>query len=330
MPHKIDWLNQPGFKGESINPIRARRLDNQKIGTHCEKCQIGCSRCYAEAHNRRCLPNGGTGLPYTRASRDKVDIYLDLAKLDKVRRWKKPRCIFWASMTDMFGAWVPTSMIDACLRVMAETPQHRHIILTKRPERARSFDLGRAWILASASTQEAARDVVKHIVRCRADVMGLSLEPLLEHVELTLCLCYNPSHEKCQKSRRDGLRGSQARGIDDRPSGASLANSNGFRGLVSDHIQDSPAGISLDPSRFWLIAGCESGPRRRLCRLEWVRSILEQCWQAGVRVYVKQLSVKVLIDRGTGVKLSSDFKLRVSRDPFDWPKDLRVQEFPEV
>ena len=45
MPHKIDWLNQPGYTGETINPIRAQLWvaggsapkKTEPEGTHCEK-----------------------------------------------------------------------------------------------------------------------------------------------------------------------------------------------------------------------------------------------------------------------------------------------------
>ena len=39
----------------------------------------------------------------------------------------------------------------------------------------------------------------------------------------------------------------------------------------------------------WLVVGCESGPNRRPCKIEWVESIVEQCRVAGVPVFVKQI-----------------------------------------
>lgn len=41
----------------------------------------------------------------------------------------------------------------------------------------------------------------------------------------------------------------------------------------------------------WVVVGCESGPNRRPCRIEWVESIVEQCLAANVTVFVKQLSI---------------------------------------
>ena len=63
----------------------------------------------------------------------------------------------------------------------------------------------------------------------------------------------------------------------------------------------------------WLIIGCESGPKRRPCKLEWVRNIVEQCRAAQVPVFVKQLSIDG----------------KVNHNPADWPEDLRIREYPK-
>lgn len=41
----------------------------------------------------------------------------------------------------------------------------------------------------------------------------------------------------------------------------------------------------------WLVVGCESGPNRRPCKIEWVESIVDQCRAANVPVFVKQLDI---------------------------------------
>ena len=40
---------------------------------------------------------------------------------------------------------------------------------------------------------------------------------------------------------------------------------------------------------YVVIVGCESGPNRRPCKIEWVESIVEQCRSANVPVFVKQI-----------------------------------------
>lgn len=41
----------------------------------------------------------------------------------------------------------------------------------------------------------------------------------------------------------------------------------------------------------WVVAGAESGPNRRPCKLEWVESIVRQCRKAGIKIFVKQLDI---------------------------------------
>lgn len=41
----------------------------------------------------------------------------------------------------------------------------------------------------------------------------------------------------------------------------------------------------------WVVVGCESGPKRRPCKIEWIESIVEQCRAFQVPVFVKQISI---------------------------------------
>lgn len=61
----------------------------------------------------------------------------------------------------------------------------------------------------------------------------------------------------------------------------------------------------------WAIIGAESGLRRRPCKIEWVRDLVKQCDAVGVPVFVKQLSING----------------KVSKNPADWPEDLRRREY---
>ena len=66
----------------------------------------------------------------------------------------------------------------------------------------------------------------------------------------------------------------------------------------------------------WLIVGGESGHQARPCQDEWIRSIIDQARAADVAVFVKQLGKRDgLRDKKGG-------------DPAEWPKDLRIREFP--
>lgn len=62
----------------------------------------------------------------------------------------------------------------------------------------------------------------------------------------------------------------------------------------------------------WLVVGCESGPNRRPCKIEWVESIVEQCRFAGVPVFVKQL----------------DLDGQCERDITKFPAHLQIRQVP--
>ena len=74
-----------------------------------------------------------------------------------------------------------------------------------------------------------------------------------------------------------------------------------------------PGGKTQCTSLDWVIVGAESGAKRRAMKWPWASALVEQCRVAsGVPCFVKQLQL--------GGKLS--------KNPSEWPEDLRVQEFP--
>jgi protein gp37 len=73
--------------------------------------------------------------PFSTAAAQQMEPFLDRKKLAEVCRRKKPTRYFWVDMSDLFGVWVRPEWIAACFATMAATPQHIHMVLTKRPER---------------------------------------------------------------------------------------------------------------------------------------------------------------------------------------------------
>lgn len=92
----------------------------------------------------------------------------------------------------------------------------------------------------------------------------------------------------------------------------------------------------------WVIVGGESGPNARPCDIAWIRSIVRQCREAGVPVFVKQLgsdSFRVVrggpavIDGGVAIhsvshEFTNKFRDPKCGDPAEWPEDVRVREVP--
>ena len=71
-------------------------------------------------------------------------------------------------------------------------------------------------------------------------------------------------------------------------------------------------GELVKPVYKWVVVGCESGPNRRPCKIEWVESIVEQCLAANVSVFVKQLDI--------GGKCVTDIN--------KFPKHLQIRQVP--
>jgi hypothetical protein len=119
-------------------------------------------------------------------------------------------------------------------------------------------------------------------------------------------------------------------------------------------------------NRLWVIVGGESGAGARPCNVRWVRSIVRQCQQAGVPVFVKQLGGEIrdrndagfdgsgpndidgrcswpeidpddidedldgFRDGYQGAEVRVHLRDRKGGDPSEWPADLRVRQFPGV
>lgn len=78
----------------------------------------------------------------------------------------------------------------------------------------------------------------------------------------------------------------------------------------------------------WLIVGGESGPGARPFDLAWARSAVQQCQDAGVAVFVKQMGSNARCDVPGG-HAEIHFRARKGGDWSEWPQDLRIREFPQ-
>lgn len=223
-------------------------------------------------------------------------------------RWSKPRRIFVNSMSDLFHESLTNEQIAAVFGVMAAAPQHTFQVLTKRAGRMREWfewlastgDLGvcmveafcflgggsaddaiverltakelppwplpNVWLGVSVENQAAAGERVPELLRTPAAVRILSCEPLLDEVDLLPW--FDPTGACC-----GGFDGCPIGGTPACPSSASWRHTG-------------PDGD--DPTLDWVIAGCESGPGARECRVEWLRSLRDQCAAAQVPFFLKQ------------------------------------------
>jgi protein gp37 len=77
------------------------------------------------------------------------------------------------------------------------------------------------------------------------------------------------------------------------------------------------------PHLDWVIQGGESGSAAKPFHLEWARDLLKLCRKHKVPYFLKQLGLKVF-EEGEQVALEASH----GGDWTEWPKDLRVREFP--
>jgi protein gp37 len=276
----------------TLNPIKAKRKDTGKVGWHCEKVSPACTNCYAATFNRRNLPNGGTGLDYTRASREQVEIFLDLDVLRQPLHWKKPRRIFLCSMTDLFGEFVPDDMIAEVWRLMSKTPRHTYQVLTKRAERlsqvmARLVStfglLHNVQLGVTVENQEYADKRIPQLLKAEAAVHFISYEPALGPVDFTEIQCIG---------------------------------AGSMDALTGRYHETDACGDGLD----WIIAGGESGSQARPSHPDWFRSARDQCQTAGVPFFFKQW--------GSYVLWEPRYSANPNRIRYVWPDPPKVERQP--
>ena len=351
----IEWTDATWnpLRARVLNPIRTETEGQIEVGWHCERVSPGCQHCYAETINEKRF---GTGLPYNRKSRDMVSVELDEKALLQPLHWRRPRKVFVCSMTDLFGEWVPDEVIDRVFAVMALSPQHTFQVLTKRPERMRAYVADRGkhgfeysaagrivdviiddkspafslihgdpsyvvkyfdwehqegepwWPLpnvglgTSVEDQPRANERIGHLLATPAAVRFLSCEPLLGAVDLAHIDTMDPDEDP------------------------------GFSALVCGPDDEGTIDTVID----WVIVGGESGPGARPCDIGWIRGIVGQCQAAGTAVFVKQLGAKPFTSNA-GLPWADEhpvtwyrYKDRKGGDMAEWPKDLRVREFPNA
>jgi len=116
-------------------------------------------------------------------------------------------------------------------------------------------------------------------------------------------------------------------------------------------VSHEPALESVDFRQYthgldWIITGGESGPGARPYHPEWAERVIEQCRDAGIAPFVKQMGAHVLGSMRDGAPhyfwpVGTDFgtyrdaypprvklKNKKGGNPAEWPECVRVREFP--
>lgn len=274
--------------------------------------------CYAE---RQAARFSGPGGPYNGLLTDKGRWNGQIATVYKhlgdPLRWTKARMVFVNSMSDLFHPRVPDGYRQAIYGVMAASLRHTFQVLTKRPE------LAAPWL---------------------SELETFGLTPLME--------CTASARARLAFSVQ-GKRGPRLRvpGTTWPPRNVWLGTSVENQPTADTRIPEllkCPAAlrfISLEPMLGpvdlwpwledarrcldWVIVGGESGPGARPCRLEWIRDVVEQCAEAGVPCFVKQLgrvSLRESYGQDTLVPVVMDHPK--GGNPNEWPEPF-PRQWPE-
>lgn len=302
-----------------------------RINSGCTKVSAGCDHCWAESEAR--VRSGNPKVAEQWAGDFSGDVRLLPDNLERVLKAKKPQA--WAVWNDLFHKSVPFEYIDQVVRAFVFNQRQLGIILTKRIERAAEYcnevikgdrvahslycdrlnipDAikihpngqppyrmpANIWLGTSAEDQARLEERAGHLLKCKAAMLFLSLEPCLGEMA-DLCSYLEPV--TCVDCGHVGT-------ADD----FDVGGAGGGRCFCNTCGNDVP--FNRRTGVNWVIVGAESrgGAAGRPCNIEWVRRIVYQCKAAGVPVFVKQLHI--------------DGKL--VKDISKFPEDLRVREIPE-
>ena len=340
----------------------------------CTKVSPGCAHCYADTQSKRNPSTLGVWGPNGKRVVAAESAWREVLKWDRAAKEVGDRHrVFCASMADVFEdwtgpmmhsngqilhdgkawyadeVWVPREerigksvirMSDVRSRLfwlIHETPNLDWLLLTKRPENVGkmvpqewlkktgipvagctwktewvSHWPKNVWLGVSVEDQARADERIPLLLKTPAYIRFLSCEPLLGPLDL-FSVDGSVSRRMSELNPRE--TGYPADGID------------------------------------WVIVGGESGHGARPLNVAWVRSIVEQCEEAEIPVFVKQLGGNVVcrndevadwfdqcphLDiRGKPefqgqVEHVVGFRDRKGGDPTEWPQDLNVREFPKV
>jgi protein gp37 len=320
--------------------------------TGCSKVSAGCKNCYAERDWARLSKNRKS--PYF--GREFTDVRCHPERLDRPLRWRDPRKIFVNSMSDLFHESVPDDFLDRAFAVAAIAQRHTYQVLTKRPDRMRSY-------------LEALKG--ERLIECaNQNVYGGKHEPgaynlgSIDHLSRKYRAVYLQDKTAYWRMGMPPLRNvwlgvsveDQATADERIPILLQIPAALRFLSVEPllepitveqyfPHKWESDDGgwndstavnfrrsYGWDPAVGidWVIAGGESGHAARPCNIEWVRSVVAQCKAARVPCFVKQLGTNVMQGGLLEGERWRPLDLRDSHggDPAEWPADLHVREFP--
>lgn len=253
------------------------------------------------------------------------------------RMWSENVMISWLRCTAT--DWITTTARDVLFaRPWADVLNRASAALAERGFDGEGFvpewPLPNVWIGTSIAEQKDADKNIPYLLQIPAAVRFLSVEPIIGPVDLR--------HTKHIERVTFDEHGCWANDVPVE-----------IDALTGSWVVADGADTGKGSAVQWVIVGGESGHGARPCNVEWISSIVQQCKDAGVPAFVKQLGAKPFVrcgncGKGIGRHVGGGFvdacgpthavligemtRIRSVKggDWNEWSEDLRVRQFPEV
>ena len=247
---KIEWARK------SWNPISG-----------CSPISEGCEHCYARRMAQRL--KGRYGYP----ANDPFRVTFHPDKLNEPLKWKKPSRIFVCSMGDLFHEHVKTEWIDKVFLEMVSNSRHKFLVLTKRPQRLLDYVSGEIRIHTTGFGGFGG----PYFIKQKGPWNGKHFDNIWLGVT-------------CENQQRADERIPILLQI---PAAVRFVSLEPMLGPI-DLSRYLPEPADAIPFRLhddvlqWSIVGGETGPGARPMHPDWVRSVRDQCQEAGVPFFFKR------------------------------------------
>jgi protein gp37 len=188
-------------------------------------------------------------------------------------------------MGDLFHDNVPDEWIKQVFNAMhpdiLSPSPHTYLILTKRPERMASFfyehtkngtlTWNNVWLGVTAENQARVYERIPILLSIPAVKHFVSVEPMLWPVNL------KSVYHKSEASRSNPCSP---------PTYDHRNFLTGYHGTADHHSRS--VGVVEKSKIDWVIAGPETGPKKRPCKDEWIEDLHTQSKEAGVPFFDKR------------------------------------------
>lgn len=304
MSTEIGWTHAPRYTGETWNFIKG-----------CKPKSKGCANCYAIpfAHRLAHVKNLAIAsqyeglterLPGKSGEGDGRVCWTGIVKFDEKAllrplSWQKPRLVFVNSMADLWYEGTKREWVDRGFAIMAQTPQHIYMCLTKRTKEMMEYlndSLTAERIADILVSVGYIRPVASHTVETMRKVWLRESWPLKNVWPGTSVEDAETARERLPLLAKTKIADGAVRMISAEPLLEPFRLVTSFpHGYYCDETIGcvdhpfAPQNHNFDGKGWWVVAGGESGNRSRPCRVDAIENIVSECLNMGVPVYVKQL-----------------------------------------